>query len=279
MARRSVGREVDQRRAAGGGEVAARHALRAKKVVDLGTRAALDDRDVGRLGRGRRRGEDLQHGSVGHAELQVVGAGPQVAPVAGQRGADLEEEPGRDHALMGQLVADLPGRGMGGNRHRRAARAAIRGTVGTARSGTRSPRPPRSARAARRCARPTSACGRAARFGPAGGEAEAACASGRRAAAPRPVLHRSPGSADVPPAPARVPRRCARSRQASDPPPSSTGASVPPDASISRDASISPDTTPGWLASQPSSRCAAARESSSAVPPIRSASRVVKRSS
>ncbi len=71
-------------------------------------------------------GEDLEDRPVGHPLPQVICAGPQVAALAGQRRAHLEEEPGRDHAGLGELVADSACGGVGGHRHRHAA---VRGTV------------------------------------------------------------------------------------------------------------------------------------------------------
>ena len=128
MARSPVGGEVDQRRAAGGGEVASVHALGAQQRVDLGAGAAFGDRDVRRL-RGRRPcGQDLERLVVGHPLLQVIGPGAEIAALAGQRRAHLEEESGRDHAGLGQLVAHLTRGGVGGHGHRHApVRRAVEG--------------------------------------------------------------------------------------------------------------------------------------------------------
>ena len=56
------------------------------------------------------RGQNLQHRAVGHVLLELVGAGAQVAALAGERRAQVEEEARGDHPVAGQFVADLASR-------------------------------------------------------------------------------------------------------------------------------------------------------------------------
>ena len=64
---------------------------------------------LGHLGRRRRGRQDLQRGRVAHVVLHLEGARAQLAAVARERRAQLEEEARGHHALGGQDVADLLG--------------------------------------------------------------------------------------------------------------------------------------------------------------------------
>ena len=157
MPGRAVGGEVDQRRVTGRGEVAALHALGLQQRIDLGASPALDDRDVRSRRAGGRRRQHLEHLAVGHVLLEVVRAGAQVAALAGERRAQVEEEARGDHAGARELDRRRPGGRMRRDRDRDARRAASRGTAGRAPPGTRSRRRRARARAPRRTGRPTSA--------------------------------------------------------------------------------------------------------------------------
>ena len=74
---------------------------------DLGSGVSLDDRQVAHLGRPRRGRQGAEHRAVGHVELQLIGPGAHVAAIAGERRAGVEEEARVDHALTLEQIADL----------------------------------------------------------------------------------------------------------------------------------------------------------------------------
>src|ERR1700733_9968113 len=98
---------LQQRRGAARGEVASTLVLGAQQVVDLPSAAALGDRQLGYPSRPWRLGQGVERGAVAHSVLEVIEARSQIAPFAGERRAQIEEEARRYDAHPGELIADL----------------------------------------------------------------------------------------------------------------------------------------------------------------------------
>ena len=107
-ARRPVAARVQAARARAGGQVGAGQARPAHEDRRLAPRSPLGDHHAHDGGSGRPGGEALERGAVAHVPGQQVAARLELGALARQAGPQAKEHARAHHALLGELVADVP---------------------------------------------------------------------------------------------------------------------------------------------------------------------------